>query len=106
MKNLDNTYLVKDTIYSKGPSSCGYSFFKYFLKKNKDIKSVLDIGCGNGKFFSSASPFLGEKGKYIGIDVVELNINFCTEIFIQNLYLFVELLTEHSGVNSCSSNTD
>ena len=48
MKNLNNTYLVGDTIYSKGASSCGYSFLKYFLQKNQDIKSVLDMGCGNG----------------------------------------------------------
>ena len=48
MKKLDNTYLVGNTVYSKGPSSEGYSFMKYFLKKNKDIKSILDIGCGRG----------------------------------------------------------
>ena len=48
MKNLNNTYLINDTVYSKGPSACGYSFLKYFLKKNKNIKSILDIGCGNG----------------------------------------------------------
>ena len=43
MKNLDNTYLVNNTVYSKGPSSCGYSFLKYFLRENKDIKSILGM---------------------------------------------------------------
>ena len=64
MKNLDNTYLVKDTIYSKGPSSCGYSFFKYFLQKNKDIKSVLDIGCGDGVLMK----LINKNIEYLGVD--------------------------------------
>ena len=64
MKNLDNTYLVNDTIYSKGPSSCGYSFLKYFLKKNKDIKSILDIGCGGGVLLN----LVNKNVEYLGVD--------------------------------------
>ena len=37
-KNLNNTYLVNDTIFSKGPSHEGYSFVKYFLEKKKWYK--------------------------------------------------------------------
>ncbi len=64
MKNLDNTYLVDNTVYSKGPSSCAYSFLKYFLKKNKDIKSMLDIGCGGGVLMK----LLNKDVKYLGVD--------------------------------------
>lgn len=64
MKNLDNTYLINETIYSKGPSSCGYSFLKYFLKKNKDIKSILDIGCGGGVLMK----LLNKNTEYLGVD--------------------------------------
>ena len=64
MKNLNNTYLVNDTIYSKGTSHEGYSFVKYFLKKNKDIKSFLDIGCGNGILIK----LMTKKINYLGVD--------------------------------------
>ena len=64
MKNLDNTYLINETIYSKGPSSCGYSFLKYFLKKNKDIKSILDIGCGGGVLMK----LVNKNTEYLGVD--------------------------------------
>ena len=64
MKNLNNTYLVGDTIYSKGASSFGYSFFKYFLQKNQDIKSVLDMGCGNGVLLK----LMNKKIDYHGVD--------------------------------------
>ena len=64
MKNLDNTYLINDTVYSKGRASCGYSFVKYFLKKNNDIKTFLDIGCGNGILLD----LMNNKMKYLGVD--------------------------------------
>ena len=64
MKNLNNTYLVGDTIYSKGPTSCGHTFFKYFLQKNKNISSVLDIGCGNGVLLK----LMNKKNDYHGVD--------------------------------------
>ena len=64
MKNLDNTYLVNNTVYSKGPSSCGYSFLKFFLKKNKDIKSILDIGCGGGVLMK----LVNKDTEYLGVD--------------------------------------
>ena len=64
MKKLDNTYLVGNTVYSKGPSSEGYSFMKYFLKKHKDIKSILDIGCGGGVLMK----LVNKDVKYLGVD--------------------------------------
>jgi len=64
MQKLDNTYLINDTIFSKGPSSEGYSFIKYFLKKNKNIKSFLDIGCGSGILLK----LMNKKVNYLGVD--------------------------------------
>ena len=62
-KNLNNTYLVKDTIYSKGTSHEGYSFIKFFLKK-KNINSFLDIGCGNGIL----QKLISKNTNYLGVD--------------------------------------
>ena len=64
MKNLNNTYKKNDIILSKGKSHEGYSFFKYFLKKHKHIKSFLDIGCGNGIL----KKLIDNKSNYLGVD--------------------------------------
>lgn len=64
MKNLNNTYLINDTVYSKGYSHEGYSFIKYFLKKNTNINSFLDVGCGNGILLK----LMNDRVKYLGID--------------------------------------
>ena len=63
-KNLNNTYLVNDTIFSKGPSHEGYSFVKYFLEKKNDINSFLDIGCGNGII----QKLISKNTNYLGVD--------------------------------------
>ena len=38
MIDLNNTYIKENVIYSKGRSHEGYSFIKYFLKENNEIK--------------------------------------------------------------------
>ena len=64
MKNLNNTYKIDDTIFTKGKSHEGYSFFKYFLKDHGNINSFLDIGCGNGIL----QKLLKKKTNYLGVD--------------------------------------
>ena len=64
MIDLNNTYIKDNIIYSRGPSHEGYSFIRYFLKDNKEIKSFLDIGCGNGILLKT----IGNKIDYHGID--------------------------------------
>ena len=64
MIDLNNTYIKENVIYSKGRSHEGYSFIKYFLKENNEIKSFLDIGCGNGILLKT----IGKKVDYHGID--------------------------------------
>jgi len=64
MEKLNSTYTINDTIYSKGPVSCSYSFIKNFLKKNTNIKSFLDIGCGNSVLLK----LMNKKIDYLGVD--------------------------------------
>ena len=62
--NFNNTYIVDNVIYSNGYSHEGYSFIRYFLKKNNTIKSFLDIGCGNGILLKA----IDKKTDYLGLD--------------------------------------
>ena len=64
MVDLNNTYLIKNTVYSKGPSNCGYAFVKFFLQKKNNIKSFLDIGCGNGMLLK----LMSKEINYFGVD--------------------------------------
>ena len=63
-KKLNNTYLIKDTIYSKGTSHEGYSCVKYFLEKKNNINSFLDIGCGDGIL----QKLINKNTNYLGVD--------------------------------------
>lgn len=64
MTNLSNTYIVNNNIYSIGPSNCGYNFVKLFLTKKNNIKSFLDIGCGNGMTLD----LMNKEVDYLGVD--------------------------------------
>lgn len=64
MKNLNNIYIKGDTIYSKGPSSAALNFINYFFSKEKNIKSFLDVGCGDGILMK----LMNKKIEYLGID--------------------------------------
>jgi len=43
----------------------------------KDNNMILDVGCGTGLLGISSEPFLGQDGKYIGIDVRKKDVDFC-----------------------------
>ena len=64
MKEYNNTIIKNDIVFSKSPSSEGYSFVKYFLERNQNIKSFLDIGCGNGNLLK----LMKDKIDYFGVD--------------------------------------
>tara|TARA_Y100000746_G_C15390033_1_gene401799 strand:- start:389 stop:1090 length:702 start_codon:yes stop_codon:yes gene_type:complete len=64
MKDLNNLSLINNTIYSKGYTSESYSFINFFLKKHKNIKSFLDIGCGDGILLK----LISKKIDYLGVD--------------------------------------
>jgi len=64
MNYSKKTLLDDDTIYSIGKSSEGFTYFKYFLKNNNNIKSFLDIGCGNGNL----KKLMNKDIAYLGVD--------------------------------------
>ena len=41
---------------------------------SKTNNRILDIGCGTGLLGIASEPFLGDEGKYIGIDILNDNI--------------------------------
>lgn len=49
----------------------------YIHLRNKESNMILDVGCGTGLLAISSEPFLGRDGKYIGIDVIKNDIDFC-----------------------------
>ena len=63
VKQIGNTYNINDTIYSEGPTSLSYNYFKYFIN-DKNLKNILDIGCGNGILLK----LLNKKIAYLGVD--------------------------------------
>ena len=60
----EKTIIINDMIYSIGKSSEGFTYLKYFLKNRKNIKSFLDIGCGNGNLLK----LLDKNTSYLGVD--------------------------------------
>lgn len=49
----------------------------YQQLRNKTGNTILDAGCGTGILAIASEPFLGENGKYIGIDVQPEEIEIC-----------------------------
>ncbi len=43
----------------------------------KEGAKILDVGCGTGLLSISSKQFIGDKGRYVGIDVMKNEINFC-----------------------------
>ena len=64
MNYNEKTSINFDTIYSIGKSSEGYAYIKYFLKNHNNIKSFLDIGCGNGNLLK----LMDKNISYLGVD--------------------------------------
>lgn len=58
---------------------------------NKDGNHILDVGCGTGLLGIASEPFLGDRGRYIGIDVREQDIEFCQKHYPKSHYSFEHL---------------
>ncbi len=68
--------------------------FQTLINQNLDPKKdpqILDIGCGTGLIGIACEPFLTESGKYIGIDVMAEDIDFCRGYYPPGKYEFVHL---------------
>ncbi len=59
----------------------GEEFLKYFIEIGglKPSDSVLDIGCGIGRMALPLTRYLSKVGSYIGFDIVESGVNWCTK---------------------------
>jgi SAM-dependent methyltransferase len=53
--------------------------FQTLLCQHLDTESnaILDVGCGTGLLAIASEPFLGDRGRYVGLDVVSQDIAFC-----------------------------
>ncbi len=63
--------------------------------EKKDNNMICDVGCGTGLLANASKPFLGENGKYFGIDVRKKDIEFCRRHYRSSNYEFI-----HFDVNN------
>jgi len=61
----------------------------YLHLEKKENNVILDVGCGTGLLAIASEPFLGQKGKYIGIDVMKKDIDFCRSHYPSQGFEFI-----------------
>jgi SAM-dependent methyltransferase len=61
----------------------------YQTVRNKTGNTIADIGCGTGLLGIASEPFVGEGGKYTGIDVMKEDIEFCRSHYTFPNYEFI-----------------
>ena len=61
----------------------------------KENNRILDVGCGTGLLGISSEPFVGPDGKYVGIDVMKRDIDFCRRHYLSANFEFI-----HFDVNN------
>lgn len=52
---------------------------------------ILDVGCGTGIMAMACEPFLGDAGRYTGIDVSKRDIEFCRSHYPKESFSFLHL---------------
>ncbi len=65
----------------------------YMNLSRKTDNMILDVGCGSGIIGIASEPFIEKKGRYIGLDVNEKDINFCKNHYPDESFLFKHLCT-------------
>lgn len=61
--------------------------YLYLDKKENNV--ILDVGCGTGLLGIASEPFLGQSGRYIGLDVMNQAIDFCRTHYPSPAFAFV-----------------
>lgn len=68
--------------------------FQMLIYMHLDVKednAILDVGCGTGLLGIASEPFLGKRGRYVGIDVSKKNIEFCRNHYHSQQFFFIHL---------------
>lgn len=60
------------------------------LEKETD-NDILDVGCGTGIMAIASEPFLGDRGRYTGIDVRKQDVEFCRQHYPRENFTFMHL---------------
>lgn len=60
-----------------------------FNLRKKENNVIFDVGCGTGLMGIASEPFLGDTGKYVGIDVSKDDIEFCQRHYPINKFNFI-----------------
>lgn len=66
------------------------------LDDKTDI-TILDVGCGTGLLAIAVEPFLGDRGRYVGIDVAERDIAFCRSHYPPVKFEFIHFNTHNQA---------
>lgn len=61
----------------------------YVHLEKKENNVILDVGCGTGLLAIASEPFLGRNGKYVGIDVMKKDIDFCRRHYPSSGFDFI-----------------
>jgi SAM-dependent methyltransferase len=59
--------------------------------ERKEGNAILDVGSGTGLLSIASEPFIGNGGRYFGIDVMARDVNFCRRHFDPQRYHFEHL---------------
>jgi ubiquinone/menaquinone biosynthesis C-methylase UbiE len=62
---------------------------------------IVDVGCGTGLMGIASDPFIGPDGKYVGIDVMKKDIDFCRRHYSLQHHEFF-----HLDINNPSYSTN
>ena len=57
----------------------------------KEGNAVLDVGSGTGMLAIASEPFIGNGGRYVGIDVMARDVDFCRRHFDRDRFRFEHL---------------